>query len=191
MEELELKKMRAELLAGNNQCLKVVFEKHGTYCVRLLQKNTGCPKADAEDILMDAVLNFRQKIITNKIQYLTNTRNYLFTTCYNMWLVKHAKEKVKHARIHDVVSELYSEHTDTTDPESMRVISTTALASLGEKCQQLITLFYLEELPMKEVADRLGLANAEVAKSTKSRCFKKLMEEATRLLNLQNFSDVR
>lgn len=189
MEALNLEKMRAELLSGNNQCLKILFEQFGTYCIRLLQKNTGCSKQDAEDILMDAVINFRQKIITGKIQYLTSAKNYLFTTCYNMALVRFNKEKVKNTRIADVVEALYAPSEPIGDREAMHDIFAAAMSALGEKCREIITLYYFEQLSMKDIAEQLGLGNAEVAKSTKSRCFKKLTEEASRLLKLQNLTN--
>jgi RNA polymerase sigma factor (sigma-70 family) len=51
-----------------------------------------------------------------------------------------------------------------------------AVRRLGEPCRTLLVLFYWEEASMEEIASRLGLANAETAKSKKYQCKKALQE---------------
>jgi RNA polymerase sigma factor (sigma-70 family) len=185
LEEIDLKSLRDELLRGNNQSLKEVFEKYGSYCIKLLQKNTGCAKEDAEDIFMDAVLIFRRNIVTGRIEYLTSVKSYLFTTASNMWLARFKKEKITRERSGDIFAHLYDSSVSEVEHEILERISSKAMQSLGEKCQMILTLFYLEELSMKDIAQRLGLANAEVSKTMKSRCLKKLIDEASRLLKVE------
>jgi RNA polymerase sigma factor (sigma-70 family) len=183
-----LHQIKSELLAGNNSCLKVIFEKYGNYCVQVLRKKTRCTLEDAEDILMDAVLNFREKIITGQIEFLTNTKSYLFNTCYNMWLVKYQKEKVQDSKIAHVVNELYDTDNVIHRKGAMKDIGYAALNKLGDKCQQILNLYYLENLRMEDISTIMGFASASVAKTSKSRCFKKLMEEVNSIIELQKES---
>jgi RNA polymerase sigma factor (sigma-70 family) len=55
-----------------------------------------------------------------------------------------------------------------------------ALNRLGEPCKKLLMLYYWEELSMEEIAEELGFANAETAKSKKYQCkemLKKLLSD--------------
>ena len=47
---------------------------------------------------------------------------------------------------------------------------------LGQKCQQMLTLFYFRGLTIDEITEKAGYANNEVVRSQKSRCLKTLKE---------------
>ena len=48
-----------------------------------------------------------------------------------------------------------------------------ALGQLDKKCKEIIHASCIQNLSMKEVAKKMGFANANVAKTTKCRCYKK------------------
>lgn len=48
-----------------------------------------------------------------------------------------------------------------------------AFDRLGENCRQLLTYFYLDELDNITIAQKMGLANANVVKSNKQRCMRR------------------
>jgi len=47
---------------------------------------------------------------------------------------------------------------------------------LGEKCKQVLTLFYYRGLSIKEIVQEAGYKDENTAKATKSRCLKMLRE---------------
>ncbi len=47
---------------------------------------------------------------------------------------------------------------------------------LGEKCQQVLTLFYYRGLNIEEIVKQAGYNNANVVKAQKSRCLKTLKQ---------------
>ncbi|MEP1781859.1 sigma-70 family RNA polymerase sigma factor [Reichenbachiella sp.] len=181
MKTISLEQIRAELATGNNDCLKVIFDNYALYCVGLLIKKTGCSEEDAEDILMDAVLNFREKVMYGQIEYLTNLKAYLFSTCHRMWLARYNKEKMQRKQLNEVYDELYDNDMIISRKENHRKISFQALNRLGDKCKTLLTLFYIENKRMTEIAEIMGFTGADVAKTSKSRCFKKLLLEVDQL----------
>lgn len=144
-------------------------------------KKTRCSEADAEDLFMDSVLNFREKIITGRIENLTNIKAYLFSTCYRMWITKYKKEKSQRLKYDDIWDELYDNNKVISRRDVNIKLSFEALNSLGDKCRQVLTYFYIENKSMKEIAEILGFANKDVAKTTKSRCFKNLLSEVLRI----------
>jgi DNA-directed RNA polymerase specialized sigma24 family protein len=50
------------------------------------------------------------------------------------------------------------------------------MQALSEKCRKVITMSIAEGQSMAEIAEQLGMASADVAKTTKSRCYKRLIE---------------
>ena len=195
MKQQELTQIIGELKNGNNRILKEILSECGQYCIDNLQRRTTCSEQDAEDILMDAILNFREKALAGKLEYLTSFRNYIYTTCYNMWLVRYEKEKS--ARKKQPVVERYfyeaaeeiGEISAAEYKEEMLNISNKALEMLDEKCRTIIKYFYLQKMKMDEIAKAMGFSGAAVAKTTKSRCFKKLVENAQKLMHTQNVNE--
>ena len=188
---MKLEVIIAELKGGNNRVLSDIFRDHGAYCINTLLKKTSCTKEDAEDILVEAVLNFREKAIAGNIEYLTSIRSYLFSTCQNMWLYQYRKIKKSEERQSDLVRFFYDEWTNILgskygeDPKiEMLDLVKKALSTLKEKCQQIIELFYLRNYSMEEIAEHMEFASANVAKTTKSRCFGELIKVVGNLNSL-------
>lgn len=180
---LDLKELVQHLKRNDNTCLKTIFLEHGNYCTKNLIKKTNCSVEDADDIFIDAIINFRERLLCDKIEYLTNIRAYLFSTCYNMWLVKYRKSKQHESHAEDIRS-FYKDSANTSDldKEELYTLANNAISTLGDKCQTIIRLFYLNKLTMTEIAEEMGFAGAGVAKTIKARCYKKLMEEAKKQL---------
>lgn len=175
--KLDLKEIVSALRKNDNSCLKIFFLEHGDYCIQNLIKKTNCSPIDADGIFVDAIICLRERLISGKIEYLTNVRAYLYSTCYNMWLVQYRKSKV-HASHAEDLKELYATPAvSQSEKEELHNLANKAISSLGDKCQCIIRLFYLSKLNMKEIAEEMGFASAGVAKTLKARCYKKLMEE--------------
>jgi RNA polymerase sigma factor (sigma-70 family) len=184
MVKTQLSQWLEELQGGNNACLQWIFENHGAYCISMLKRKTNCTDEDAEDIFVESVINFREKMLAGKIESLTHVRNYLFTTCHNMYLARNKKLGRERAQVSEVERFFYSylEDDDALEYKAeLSEVSVKALATLGDKCRQIIQLYYLDGLSMDAVAARMGLANRNVAKVSKSRCLQQLMVEVKRL----------
>ena len=173
-----------ELRNGNNALLKTFYEQHSNYCIQRLTKENKCTHEDGEDIFIESVMNLREKLISGRVESVVNVRSYLYKTCHNMFLVR----LDQNARMKKHLSEIerfyydsdYLIENEVFDPELM-VISKKAWNYLSERCKDIIHYFYVDKLDMQEIANLMGLANANVTKTTKSRCYKKFIEKAYEL----------
>lgn len=176
---------------GDNRALAEVLQDSGQYCVRVLMTKTNCSPEEADDIVVDAVLNFRDKVLKGQVQELTSLNAYLYRTCWNMYQeLRRKKERIRN-HADEIRYAFYQESQDTLDPlewEEMKKqeedhyerklkATQTALKRLDEKCREILTLFYLQRQRMKEIASKMGFASANVAKTSKSRCYKKWINE--------------
>lgn len=107
-----------------------------------------------------------------------------------MWLVKYRKHKVHEAHAEDIKNFYDEPSLPYADQEELLNLVTYAINTLGDKCQNIIKLFYLNKLTMEEIASEMGFASAGVAKTIKGRCYKKLIEEVRKQTEINNvFSD--
>lgn len=184
MNEKEFQALRQELISGNTQSLKFIFEKYAEYCIKNLRKQKGCSLELAEDILMDAILNFRDRVVENKLSEVRNVRNYLYTTCTNMHKAQISKQTKNRNKAYEIQNTLYANYDQDhlskeilqQDQEEFKRISKETFAELNNTCQEVLRYFYVHNLSMEEIATRLGYSGANVAKTTKARCLKKWLE---------------
>lgn len=189
LENINWQELRTELKRGNNDMLSIFFRKHWRYCIRRLTKENQCSREDAEDIFIESVMNLREKLIQGSLDAVTNVRSYLFKTCHYMLMDRIRKAERQDQRTEDLARFFYeSHHSDENmdyDPDLLE-ITRKAWQQLSENCKDILHYFYVDRLDMKEIAVLMELASPEVAKTTKSRCFKKFSTLAYELQESQS-----
>lgn len=64
---------------------------------------------------------------------------------------------------------------DTESKERNKIVA-ECIEQLGETCKKVLMYYYFEEMSMQDIADKLGFANTDTAKTKKYKCKKKLDE---------------
>lgn len=179
MDRQTFQRLTTRIQNGDPRGLQHVFDETHRYCVRTMIKKTRCEEADAEDIFMDAMLIFRENVLSGKLQQLSNVRTYVFGICWNLWRdLNRAKarwgqpesESERQAMLIAAQDVLQEEEEKELMQRRLKQVH-TALERLGEKCRQLLTYVYMEQRPQQEIADLMGFASANVVKVTRHRCF--------------------
>ena len=80
----ELKKLREDFLLNNSEQLKSIYLDYREDITRLLRVKMNISLSKAEDVFSDALLVFRQNVISGKIKNLSSVNAYLRSTCMNM-----------------------------------------------------------------------------------------------------------
>ncbi|MGB3467287.1 MAG: sigma-70 family RNA polymerase sigma factor [Cyclobacteriaceae bacterium] len=178
---MNLNQIKASILADDNVAFRYLYTTYGDYCVDSLVKYRHCDEEDAQDLFIDAVLIFRDKILADQINSLSSLQSFLYKICENNYLARLKADKSKKQKVSDV--EFYFYESDHTEEEAdfNELLSKTAKQAfdkLGEKCKDIISYFYIDKLRMDEIAELMGFSSANVAKTTKSRCYKQLLAEA-------------
>ncbi|MGB0523036.1 MAG: RNA polymerase sigma factor [Flammeovirgaceae bacterium] len=171
---------------GESQAIQFIFEEYGAYCVDNLKLRTHCTLEEAKDVFIEAILNFRDKVMANKVTISTeaNLRNYLYTTCVNMQLSEkrkqyrllNHKEAIKYHFYETIEEEPFDLDYNDEQGKDLIDICYETLNELGDKCRELLRYFYIQRLSITQVTTKLGFANQNVAKTAKSRCMKKWRE---------------
>jgi RNA polymerase sigma factor (sigma-70 family) len=146
-----------------------------------IAKNARLPDEDIEELHCDCIMIFIDKIRTGKYEYAG------FDPA--TYAVEIARRRVFHysrKQARDKSSELDNIPEPAAESEwdilDQTEILRRNLAIIGEKCRQLITLRYLDNLKDKEVIDRqlTRYTTVDALKNHRAQCMKKLTEMVAR-----------
>jgi RNA polymerase sigma factor (sigma-70 family) len=167
-----------ELLKSNHYA-KVSEKLYGYFPVikKLILKNSGS-REDAEDIYQEALIILIKKVQTSDFVLSSSLNTYLYSICRFLWSDR-LKKKNKRIEVEfEKDQEVFSGNELETlyKTESENKLAEKAFQQLGEKCKQLLLLFYFKKQAMKEIALKLKFGSEKVAKNQKYRCLEKAKE---------------
>ena len=182
MTEKDLQELKRALEKGDNSSLAFIFNEHADFCIENLVHKNNCTRQDAEDIFVDSVLIFRENILKGKVTYLTNVRNYVYTTCRNQHLANLQRSQSREKKLQKITPpmELHDSENplikaeEQSESDRMQHIANEAFELLNENCRKILHLFYVKSMSLKEIAEQTGISSAGVVKTNKYRCLGKL-----------------
>jgi RNA polymerase sigma factor (sigma-70 family) len=141
---------------------------------KFILKNNGT-RQEAEDIFQEGLVIFCNKLSKPDFVLSCSINTYVYSVCKLLWL---DELKKKHKQIkHDSIAfndELLTNSigVDIDDDRPLKQAQ-EAVMKLGQKCKELLELFYFRKASMKEIAISLGFTSEKVAKNQKYRCIEK------------------
>ncbi|MFN8289591.1 MAG: sigma-70 family RNA polymerase sigma factor [Chitinophagaceae bacterium] len=163
--------------------IKVLYRNYFEGLSRYIIHNSGSAQ-DAEDIFQEVVVNFIDLVQRDKFRGESSIKTFLFSMNRNTWLNelkrkgRAAVREEKYVRM-ETKDEAGQEPVDANaaraveDREEKAAIA-SIVASLGETCRKILTLFYYENLPMKEILEATEYDNEQVVRNKKYKCLKQL-----------------
>jgi RNA polymerase sigma factor (sigma-70 family) len=161
--------------SGDEEALVTLYRRAEPQVRALVMRNSGTLQ-DGQEILQEALVILWERVRAGRYEHAARCETFLFATARNLWLRRLARRRreVPDLPDGDTVAAADPDPLESMiEDEQTRMIG-NALMRLGEPCRTLLLLFYWEEVPMEEIARRLGFANAATAKSKKYQCKKTL-----------------
>jgi len=178
------------LKQGYNEPLVKIFEANYITCVSHVKRLCHCQDEDAEDLVMDAIVVLKEKILIGAYEN-SNLESFLISVARNKW----RNRQSKYGRIvfvdpldtqHLIESQPEEKNQEANDQErELRVIK-EAIAKTTGKCGQLLRRNLYDGIPLELLINELGYSNYNVIKSSKSRCLKKLRAYISKVLEKSN-----
>ena len=125
-------------------------------------KNSGTLQ-DAEDLFQAALLVIYEKCRDGRLELTSSWEAYLFAICKNMWLNQLRNEKTFTTK----------ENEEGFNEELFRKVE-KGTKQLGDKCREILSLFYYHKRSFKDIANELGFVNEKSAKQAKYKCINQL-----------------
>lgn len=162
--------------------LQYLYNHSKAYCVGRLCRAMHCSPDEAEDTFMDALLIFRENVMQGKLTEITHFKAYLYRICENRYREQQRREMQIRQSEDAVRSSLYqSEPLLPDDFPRKKELVMRAFRYLGANCRCILQYYYFDRLPLDEIAKKMDMANKNVAKVAKSRCYKKWVEAVAAL----------
>lgn len=174
------KQLIAQLKKRDKNALKDVYRRYKTEFFRFASRYTS-DDVLLEDVFQDALIAVYENALAGKLDDLRSSlKTYLFSTGKFMLFKKFRDTKeiaTEETYIFDqretaVMEDIFE---DTGPNERQRKLVEN-FKKLGDKCREILELFYLEGLKLDEIVKVQGYENKNVVKSQKSRCLKTLRE---------------
>jgi RNA polymerase sigma factor (sigma-70 family) len=135
-------------------------------------KSLGCYGPIAEDLFQEALLIFVRKREESSFELSVEPFFFVRSTCKLLWYNHARKNKLNIVEHTDIADQQLLE-PEWIEKEMRLGFVEKALAKLGEKCQEMLQLFYGLGWNMTDIAKKLDLRNDKVAKVLKHRCLEK------------------
>lgn len=135
-------------------------------------KNSG-NREDAEDVFQDALMILFKKVNDGNFALSAALNTYIFGIARNLW-----HERLRSMNKKLVVNDLPDgntgeEMTSALEEDAKVRRAYEAVALLGQKCRELLGLFYFKKRSMVQIAAELGFGSEQLAKNQKYRCIEK------------------
>ena len=149
---------------GDTSAFATLVNKHKdmvfTICVKIVKK-----PEDAEELAQDVFMKVYDKLDTFRGDARFST--WLYRIAYNAAISKTRKRRLEVEALNDYTINNYSvdnikEELQTINNEELHHILKTAMDTLSEDDYLIIKLFYLKELPIKDISEITGLSQANI-----------------------------
>ncbi|HXD77209.1 MAG TPA: sigma-70 family RNA polymerase sigma factor [Puia sp.] len=141
--------------------------------------NFGASEQDADDVFQETVIAFINIVQQGKYRMEASIKTFLVSVAKNIWrneMKKRQRTDFREQRFEsgraqseDLINEWINE---SEKKRQLREL----VSQLGEPCRKLLTLFYYEDLSMKEILTHLPYGNEQVVRNKKYKCLQQLAE---------------
>jgi RNA polymerase sigma factor (sigma-70 family) len=156
----------------NSGCFKYLYKEYFPLAKSIVERNSGSYE-DAEDIFQDSIVVLYKRLTKENITLKCSVKTFFFGICKNLWMQRlDRKWRLLYSEnmaeeptgSYEIIDKEFSEEI----LEKKRLFQKHFL-TLPHRCQKIL-LLYLKNLPLRKIAEELGLKNEEYAKSRKYNC---------------------
>lgn len=163
------------LCAGNSSLLNEVYRKHSREVMLWVLKNNG-DADDAQDLFQDALMAIYDRYCGRDFQLTGAFGALLMTVCRRKWFDRLSQKK-REEGVRNAEMERYTEETPEWEAAEEAMLQqkrqeclSQVFELLSEQCRKLLSLITADETPVEQIAQQLGMANANAVYQSKHRC---------------------
>jgi RNA polymerase sigma factor (sigma-70 family) len=176
------KELFERICKGDEKALEVIYKKYYRMMTKMVISNSGTEE-EARDIYQEALIVFWQKSNSGNLILTSKISTYIYSICQNLWRKELERKKRLSNEEKDTAVSI-----DHDAPERERIIL-QCIEQLGDTCKKVLMYYYFEEMSMQDIAEKLGFANTDTAKTKKYKCKKKLDDMVKAHYSAHDFLD--
>lgn len=155
-----------------------IYARHYNGIERYIIRNSGS-SFDAEDIFQETLMVTIKAIQGDRFRADSSLKSYVFAIAKNLWIseLRKRKSSSKREEVYSGDQEAQTESINNKLIKSENLKLVLALFdSMGEKCKQILLLFYYQDMSMKEIMEKENYASEQVVRNKKYKCLKALTD---------------
>jgi RNA polymerase sigma factor (sigma-70 family) len=174
----------AELLAAIrrgdqlNNAIYFIYQHYSQTIQSFILANSGM-QADAEDIFQETVVVFIDLVKKDKFRGEASVKTFLTAIARNLWL-----NELKKRERSEIREKAFEYNREIAEPDVSQHMANRevkqqfveVLGKLGKPCKKLLTLYYYENMSMKDIVHHLPYENEQVVRNKKYKCLQSLTE---------------
>ena len=158
-------------LFQNGHREKAFSKLYGLYPkIEALILSKGGKKQDASDVFQEALIILNRNLEKSDFKLKSSFYTYLYSVSRFVW--KDTQKKFSKEELHNFI-DTEMEHFHSVLEEKQYQLAERAFLDLGERCQQLLQLFYHKAMSFKAIASMMQFKSEKIAKNQKYKCLKK------------------
>lgn len=136
--------------------------------------NSTSDDSTLEEVVQESSIAFAMKIQSESFQLTSKLSTFMYSIARNQYLKQIKKKGLSVDVDPNELNTIEESKEDLLELENRMDKVERAFVALGEKCRDILRMFYFEKMQMEQIALQLNYANAQTAKNLKGRCFKEL-----------------
>lgn len=153
-----------KIIQGDKSACRIIIDKYKSFVFNLAFRIVN-NREDAEEVTQDSFIKaFRYlESFNRKAKFST----WLYRITFNTAVSKTRKKKVEKNSINDVPEEMlpvdaFEKSFNLLKEQQQKKYISIILAKLSAEERGLVTMYYLEEMPMEDISDATGLTKSNV-----------------------------
>lgn len=138
--------------------------------IEKLVLSKGGEKSDAQDVFQEALIILNRNLEQSNFKLTASFYTYLYSVSRFVW--KDMQSKFTTQELHELKDNEVSIFQHVLEEKKYR-FAENAFRELGERCQQLLQLFYVQKITFSVIATMMQFKSEKVAKNQKYKCLKK------------------
>jgi RNA polymerase sigma factor (sigma-70 family) len=158
------------------ETIRSLYRDHYLRLSRYILVNSGSEQ-DAEDIFQEVIVAFIELVRKDRFRGESTIGTFLYSMNRHAWLNELKRRGRADHREKNYEKGRGTIETDASDAISQREESSAVaalVASLSEVCRKILTMYYYDNLSMKEILAATNYENEQVVRNKKYKCLKQL-----------------
>ena len=159
-----------------DETIKAIYRAHFESLCWHIQNNNGS-RQDAEDVFQEVVVNFIDLVQKDKFRGDSSVKTFLFSLNRFTWLnelKRRGRALAREEKYEKGQDQVTLDTSDLIAGREEKAAIAGLVAALGDTCKKILTLFYYENLSMREILEVTDYENEQVVRNKKYKCLKQL-----------------
>ncbi|MCF1421020.1 RNA polymerase sigma factor [Mangrovimonas futianensis] len=159
-------------LFKNGQEEKAFLKLYALYPrIEKLILSKGGTKNDAQDVFQESLIILHRNLEKTNFKLTSSFYTYLYSVSRFVW--KDIQKGYSKQELMDFSKEETEMFQDVLEERKFK-LAEKAFSELGNRCRQLLQLFYLKDWSFKVIAIHMQFKSEKIAKNQKYKCLKKV-----------------